>query len=206
MKIKVCGLKHYQNVRSLSELDIDYVGFIFYKKSPRYFNDNLSFDEMRSISKSVKKAGVFVDEKTYAIINAIAHYDLDIIQLHGNESPQICSELRVYSPLIKAFGLSNEFDFETLREYENVVDYLLFDTSTENKGGSGKTFNWELLRKYNLKTPFFLSGGISNEHIQQIKAIDHSQLIGLDLNSKFESKPGMKDVEKVKEFIQQIKN
>ena len=206
MKIKVCGLKHYQNIKSISELDIDFIGLIFYKKSQRYINQNLSFDEVRAIPNSVKKVGVFVDEDDYAIINTIAHFELDYVQLHGNESPETCKELKKYAGVIKAFGLSDSFNFELLNEYQGLVDYFLFDTATESKGGSGKIFNWEILKKYKLNIPFFLSGGISTAHIADIETIKHPQLIGLDVNSKFEIEPGLKDAEQVKEFIQHIKN
>ena len=149
MKLKVCGLKHPHNIRDLIELPIDFMGFIFYEKSPRYIDQNLSFDFMRSIPKAIKKVGVFVNEKPYAIFNQIAHYDLDMVQLHGDETVEVCSELKNHVKVIKAFQINADFDFNNLEKYLPVVDYFLFDTPTVNYGGSGQSFNWEILKNYN---------------------------------------------------------
>lgn len=203
MKVKVCGLKDYENILNVIISGADYVGFIFHKSSPRYFNDALSFDEVRAIK--VKKVGVFVNEGIYSVIDKIAHYDLDLVQLHGGEAPEYCCEVRKYAKIIKSFGVSDEFDFDVLKRYVSKVDYFLFDTLTLNYGGSGKTFNHHLLQKYNLNVPFFLSGGISLEHSKSIKQLGIKQLVGVDLNSKFESSPGIKEAYKIKQFINQLK-
>lgn len=204
MKLKVCGLKHQSNIEELMQLSIDYMGFIFYKKSPRFVDENLSFDFMRSIPKHIKKVGVFVDESSYSICNKIAHYDLDMVQLHGNESSELCKELKPHVKVMKAFQINDNFDFNQLKNYLSVVDYFLFDSPTVNYGGSGNTFNWQVLEKYKYDIPFFLSGGISEEHIELIKQLNIPQLIGIDINSKFEIEPGLKNTNKIKEFITKL--
>lgn len=201
MKLKVCGLKHQYNIEELMQLPIDYMGFIFYKKSPRFVAENLSFDFVRTISKHIKKTGVFVNESSYSIFNHIAHYDLDMVQLHGNETIELCTELRPYVKVMKAFQIQDNFDFKKLAAYTSAVDYFLFDTPTANYGGSGKLFNWQLLKNYNYNIPFFLSGGISEDHIEKIKQLNIPQLVAVDINSKFETEPGLKNTEHIKQFI-----
>ena len=205
MKIKVCGLKYLSNIVDITETGVDFIGMIFYNKSPRYVNGSLSFDEARQINSNVKKVGVFVNENSYSVINAIAHYNLDIVQLHGKESQEYCKKLRQYVKVMKAFGIDEQFNFERLCEYKESVDYFLFDNETPDYGGSGKSFNHGLLHKYNLDIPFFISGGISLENIQAIKQLSIKQLYGVDINSKFETSPGLKDVNKVKQFVNQLK-
>lgn len=204
MKLKICGLKHEHNIRELIQLPIDYMGFIFYKKSPRFIAANLSFDFMRTIPKHIKKVGVFVNESSYSIFDKIAHYDLDIVQLHGNESPELCAELKPHVKVIKAFHMNDDFDLKQLENYLHVVDYFLFDTPTANYGGSGKAFNWQILNKYTYKIPFFLSGGIREGHIEEIKKLNIPQLVAIDINSKFEKEPGLKNTEQVKLFINKL--
>ena len=201
MKLKVCGLKHEQNIKELMQLPIDYMGFIFYKKSPRFVAENLSFDFLRIIPKHIKKVGVFVNETNYSIFNQVAHYDLDMVQLHGDETPEICAELKTQVKVMKAFQINDGFDFIQLEKYMPVVDYFLFDSPTVNYGGSGKSFNWQALKKYNYNIPFFLSGGINEEHIEEIKQLNIPQLAAIDINSKFEIEPGLKNTIQVKQFI-----
>jgi phosphoribosylanthranilate isomerase len=203
MKIKVCGLKYPNNLNEVSKSGADFVGMIFYDKSPRFVDGSVSFDEARTIK--THKVGVFVNEPIYSVLNTIAHYDLNLVQLHGSESPEYCQELKSYSKIIKAFGIDADFDFQMLKSYENNVDYFLFDTSTPNYGGSGEQFDWDLLKNYRLNVPFFLSGGISSENIQTLKQLNITQLYGIDINSKFEISAGLKDVNKVKQFIDQLK-
>jgi len=201
MKLKVCGLKHEHNIKDLIQLPIDYIGFIFYKKSPRFVEENLSFDFVSSIPKYIKKTGVFVNESSSSISDHIAHYDLDMVQLHGNESPELCAELKPYVKVMKAFQIQDGFYFKQLESYLTVVDYFLFDSATANYGGSGKLFNWQILKNYKYNIPFFLSGGISEEHIEEIKQLNIPQLVAIDINSKFEIEPGLKNTEQVKQFI-----
>lgn len=206
MKLKVCGLKYQSNIEELRNLSIDYMGFIFYKKSPRYVDNELDFDFMRSIPKHIKKVGVFVNESNFSILNSVAHYDLNLIQLHGGEFPEICKELKPHVKIMKAFQINDTFDFKILENYLSVVDYFLFDSPTPNYGGSGKSFNWRVLEKYTYNTPFFLSGGISEEQIDDIKALQIPQLMAIDINSKFETEPGLKNTELVKQFIIKLNN
>jgi phosphoribosylanthranilate isomerase len=202
MKIKVCGLNNYENITNVIIAGADYVGFIFHKGSPRYFNGALSFDEVRKIK--TKKVGIFVNEDLYSVLDKVAHYDLDLVQLHGSELPEYCSELRKYVKTIKAFGIDGNFDFDVINEYAASVDYFLFDTFTAMHGGSGKNFDHNLLQKYGSDVPFFLSGGISLESINNIRQLNFKQLIGLDLNSKFEISPGIKEASKIKQFIKRL--
>lgn len=206
MKLKVCGLKHEHNIMELMQLPIDYMGFIFYKKSPRFVGENLSFDFVRTILKHIKKTGVFVNESNYSIFNHIAHYDLDIVQLHGNETPELCAELKPYVKVMKAFQIKDDFDFKQLESYLPVVDYFLFDTPTPNYGGSGNAFNWQILKNYKYNIPFILSGGISDEHIDEIKRLNISQLLAIDINSKFETEPGLKNTNQIEQFINKLNN
>lgn len=206
MKLKVCGLKHQNNIEELSSLSIDYMGFIFYKKSPRYIDNEIDFDFMKSVPKSIKKVGVFVNENSHSIISSVTNYDLDLIQLHGEESAEFCKELKANVKIIKAFQITETFDFRILGSYLDSVDYFLFDTPTENYGGCGQSFNWKILEKYNYSTPFFLSGGINEEHIEELKKIKFPQLMAIDINSKFETEPGLKNIERVKQFILKLNN
>ncbi len=204
MKLKVCGLKFEENIADLMQLPINYMGFIFYKKSPRYVGEDLSFDFVRSIPKHIKKVGVFVNEDCTAVFNRISHYDLAIVQLHGDETPEICAELKPHVQIMKAFQIHDNFDFKLLENYIPVVDYFLFDSSTPNYGGSGKQFNWQLLKNYKYHIPFFLSGGIGEEHAEELKQLNLPQLKAIDINSKFETEPGLKQTEQIKQFIIQL--
>lgn len=208
MKIKVCGMKNPNNIEELSSLSINYMGFIFYPKSPRYIA-GLKPEILNILSDSTKRVGVFVNEKVASLFKTIEKYGLDAVQLHGNETPQYCEDLIETFPeitIIKALSISDIKDIEKTNEYEELCDYFLFDTKTSQYGGSGQKFNWEILNSYKGNKPFFLSGGISMEDIEEIKNIQHPNLYGLDLNSKFESEPGLKDLYLVKRFIKKIKN
>lgn len=206
MKLKVCGLKYEDNVKELSSLAIDYMGFIFYKKSPRYIDAQLSFDFIRTLPSHIKKVGVFVNESCYSVLNTVAHYNLDYVQLHGDESEKVCAELKPFVKVIKAFRVNDDFDFKNLEKYVPHVDAFLFDTDTKNYGGSGLQFNWDILKNYQINTPFFLSGGIDETSIEKLKVVNHPQLHTIDINSKFEIEPGLKNSEKIKQFIVKIKD
>jgi len=197
MRIKICGLKHPDNIKAVAALSPDYMGFICYSPSPRYADD-LEAETLAAIPGSVYKTAVFVNENAETIANIASTYNFDAIQLHGNEDPEFCASLRDNAIIIKAFGLDEKFDFEQLNEFEGSVDYFMFDTKTDKHGGSGQTFDWSLLDQYTLDIPFFLSGGLSLENLEGVKAISHPQFYGVDLNSKFEIEPGLKDLEKLK--------
>ncbi|MDB4901541.1 MAG: N-(5-phosphoribosyl)anthranilate isomerase [Mucilaginibacter sp.] len=204
MKIKVCGLKDPENIRAVSNFVPDYMGFIFYGNSPRFIND-VPFEQLNNIPASIFKTAVFVNESAERINELIDKYSFDAIQLHGNESPEFCNSFKDKVKVIKAFGLNNSFNFEQLAAYKNKVDFFLFDTKTDIHGGSGKTFDWSILNKYILDVPFFLSGGLSLDNLEEIKNISHPQFYGVDLNSKFETEPGIKNIEKLEKAFDIIK-
>ena len=189
-KIKICGMKYSENILEVSQLLPDYLGFIFYEKSSRFFDG-----EIPEISKSIKKVGVFVNATLEEIKSKIKKYDLDLIQLHGNETPEFCSNLMQEGiKVIKVFSVDDDFDFQILETYENVCDYFLFDTKGKLHGGNGFTFNWQILEKYKSKKPLFLSGGIGIEEIAKIKTLN-LPIFAIDVNSKFEMEPGLKNVQ-----------
>lgn len=201
MKIKVCGMKYPDNINELATLPIDMIGLIFYPKSPR-FVDSLSCQSLPNI----KKVGVFVNANQNDIIDIAFRYGLDYIQLHGNESPEVCRALRSVGIVIKAFSISVSADFEQTKEYDSVCDYFLFDTKTPYYGGSGQKFDWNILDSYKGNVPFLLSGGISPNDARSITSISHPQFEGIDLNSRFEVEPGRKNVELLRKFITEIRN
>lgn len=199
--LKICGMKH--NISEVAELQPDYLGFIFYEKSPRFFDG-----EIPSLPLGVKKVGIFVDEKISKVIELTNKHSLDFIQLHGNESKEYVLDLQWYlvfsNTLVwKAFSIDDDFDLKQLSVFENKVDKFLFDTKGKEKGGNGTTFNWEVLKKYTLKKPFILSGGIGLEEMDSLKELLKTDLpiYAIDVNSKFEIEPGMKDVSKLKKLI-----
>ena len=197
MKIKVCGMRDPENIKAVTALQPDYIGFIFYGKTPRFVGD-IDVNVLNEIPLGINKVAVFVNETVENIRSVIDKYDFDFIQLHGNETPAFCKSLKDDAIVIKAFGIDKKFDFEQLSRYKNKADMFLFDTKTDIHGGSGQTFNWRLLNQYKLNLPFFLSGGISPDNLDEIKNIHHPQFYGVDLNSKFEVSPGLKDIEKLK--------
>ncbi len=205
LKIKVCGLSEAQNISDIAYLKPDMMGFIFYEKSERYAGILSNFKLLKNIPKNIQKAGVFVNSQASEITKICNNYSLDIIQLHGNESPETCKQLTEGRIVIKAFSVSNKFDFNSCKEYENCCDYFLFDTKGEKYGGNSIKYNWDILKKYKGKTRFFLSGGLGPEDIDDIKSLNHGQLVGVDINSRFETEPGMKDVSLVKKFITRIR-
>jgi len=205
MKIKVCGMKHAANIAEVANLRPDYLGFIFYPKSPRLISE-VSAELIKYVPADIKTVGVFVNEEIDEVKLKTTKHQLKAVQLHGTESVAYCAELKsIGVEVIKAFGVHPEFDFKQLERYAPVVDYFLFDTQTPAHGGSGKVFDWGLLKDYQLDQPYFLSGGIGVEHAQQIKTIQDPRLYAIDVNSKFELEPGLKDVEQLKEFFDNVK-
>ena len=205
MKLKICGMKY--NTLEVAVLQPDYLGFIFYSKSPRDFEGL----EIPSIPVGIKKVGVFVDAE-YAFAKAcIEKYKLDVVQLHGNESPEYIVALKEKLTTKdvqwwKVFGIKDTFDFEKLTSYKGLVDAFLFDTKGKEKGGNGYTFDWRVLGNYTSKTPIILSGGIGLEELEKIKVIFATDLpiMALDVNSRFEVEPGLKDIEKLEKFKEAI--
>ena len=207
MKLKVCGLKNEENILQMLGCNPDYIGFIFYAKSPRYVGKELSVEFTQSI-KTTKKVGVFVNENEVTILDIASRYGLDFVQLHGNETAEFCNEIRESVPVIKAFQIDEDFNFSMLEEYESACDYFLFDSKSQQFGGSGNVFNWKKLDEYNLQKPFFLSGGIDLENIDEVLHLksQYSNLIAIDVNSRFETESGIKDIEKIKLVSNKIKN
>ncbi|MDX2189781.1 MAG: phosphoribosylanthranilate isomerase [Bacteroidota bacterium] len=202
MKLKVCGMLDSLNIKELIQLSPDFIGFIFYNLSKRNATHILDPHFTNSIPPQIKKIGVFVDEEIIQIKKIVEKYHLDGLQLHGNELPQYCEEVKKSIPglnIIKAFGMDDQFDFETLNEYAKCCDYFLFDTKGKSAGGNGIKFNWNILTKYHLKTPYFLSGGIDLGDINDIIKMQKTQpqLYAIDVNSKFELSPGLKDLSKI---------
>jgi phosphoribosylanthranilate isomerase len=201
LQIKVCGLKNSDEINKIDELQLtNYLGLIFYEKSPRNFQG-----DSPKLNNS-KKVGVFVNENRLVIFEKARKYHLDFVQLHGNESPEFCHLVNEKIPVIKVFHLKENFPFSVLNKYVGHAKYFLFDTPSPEKGGTGRKFDWTLLNKYNGETPFFLSGGLGPNDIDIIEQINHPKLIGLDLNSRFEIKPGSKNIDLLKIFINGINN
>ncbi len=204
MKIKVCGLKYPGNIKEVTGLSPDYVGFICYSPSPRYATE-LNAETLDNLPDAIEKTAVFVNEDAETIQKLVENYNFDAIQLHGNESPEFCKSFKDKVTVIKAFGIGEGFDFTRLNLFAGSVDYFLFDTKTDKHGGSGLTFDWAILDNYKLDVPFFLSGGLSPENLAEVKAIKHPQFYGVDLNSKFELEPGLKDINKLKKAFELLR-
>jgi len=201
------------NIIDLAQLKPDYLGLIFYSHSKR-FAENLDKGILNSLPDSIKLTGVFVNETIDGVLKKIVEYDLNAVQLHGSESETFCQQLRdllsIKMPLrkvevIKAFGISPDFDFNQLERFSDAVDYFLFDTKTTEHGGSGIVFDWKVLDKYSGKKPYFLSGGLSPENISEISNFELEKPYGIDLNSKFELMPGVKDINSLKSAFELIR-
>ena len=210
MKLKVCGLTQLSQIQELISLNVDFLGFIFYEKSPRYVLHHLSLKEIAEIPH-FGKVGVFVNESIKAIVEITTESQLDIIQLHGNENEKFILQLRQILgnniKIIKVIRIGNQsFDElqKTINQQPSSVNYLLFDTDSKAFGGTGKTFDWQILNEIEIPIPYFLSGGISLENIHQLSTINQ-QPLALDINSKFETEPGIKNLEKIKNFTQIVK-
>jgi phosphoribosylanthranilate isomerase len=204
MKIKVCGMKYKENIEQVVSLRPDFMGFIFHDSSKRYVTEDF---QMPASHTEIKKVGVFVNADADYIIDKINKYNLDCIQLHGSEQPYFCRQMQRITCIIKAFGIDEHFDFHTLEAYKDTCNYFLFDTKTPAHGGSGQQFDWQLLKKYHYNVPFFLSGGLDLRQIPEIKdlALTYPLLVGIDVNSRFEIGPGMKDIDKLHELIHAIR-
>lgn len=203
MKLKVCGLTQLEQIKELIDLRIDFLGFIFYEKSPRYVLNHLSLKDIAQINHQAK-VGVFVNESVKGIVEIVSEAQLDIIQLHGDEDEKFIALLRKFIgndiKIIKVIRVGESLNLAN--DYPNV-DFLLFDTDSKAYGGTGKTFNWQLINQSKLDLPYFLSGGISSENTEWIKNLNQKPMV-LDINSKFEIEPGNKDINKIKEFKNQI--
>ena len=198
MIVKVCGMREAENIRKVEALDIDLIGFIFWPKSSRYVSERPAY-----LPTNCKRVGVFVDEDI-EVVKKIAHdYALDYIQLHGHESTAYCAQLKGLK-LIKAFNIATAKDFEQTKSYEKLVDYFLFDAKGKSVGGNGTKFEWSVLDDYHGPTPFILSGGIGPDDATSIRRFHHPQLAGIDLNSRFELAPGLKNVIALQKFLNEL--
>ncbi|MCU0340309.1 MAG: phosphoribosylanthranilate isomerase [Spirosomaceae bacterium] len=203
MKLKVCGMRDTANITELLELKPDFVGFIFYDKSARYVADTLDEALLRSFPKAIKKVGVFVNANLDTILKIVKKYDLSYVQLHGNETPDFCRLLKSRGVnIIRAFSIDESFNFWSLNNYKPHCDYFLFDAKGPNPGGNGVAFDWEILKRYDNEKPFFLSGGLSLDNIAQVADLKGLKIYGLDVNSKFETSPAMKDIEKLRQLVE----
>lgn len=205
-KIKICGMKHPENILEIAALQPDYLGFIFYAKSPRYVEN-----EIPTLDQSIQKVGVFVNATLEEIMEKVTTHVLNLVQLHGEESPEFCSSLQQKKlKVIKSFNIDKPFNFNILNKYFNSCDHFLFDTKGTNYGGNGTTFDWRILEKYSLDKPYLLSGGIGPDNITDLKDFfqkDYAkQCIAIDSNSQFEIEPGLKNPETIKTFMQNFKH
>lgn len=201
VKLKICGMKEIKNIKEISTLNPDYLGFIFWEKSKR----NMTLDSIPELHETTKKVGVFVDASIQEIATKINQYQLDIIQLHGNEPVIFCKNVKKLGvEVIKVFSMASNFNFSVVKEYVFAVDYFLFDTKGKLPGGNGITFDWNILENYHYNIPFFLSGGIGNTEIDGLKEFLKSpaakKCYGIDVNSRFEKKPGIKNKIKLQKF------
>jgi len=197
-------MKYPANITEVLAIKPDYLGFIFYESSKRYV-ENLAPEFVRELT-AIKKVGVFVNASVAAVEQAIDRYGLDMVQLHGQEEPAFVADVGAFGvEVIKAFGITDGFDWLQLEPYERVANYFLFDTKTPAHGGSGKQFDWSLLRRYHLQKPYFLSGGLSAENMNEAIALKDPRLFAIDVNSKFESRPGFKDVQLLETALLKIK-
>ena len=190
-----------ENIQAVEQLGIDRMGFILYPPSPRYLASPPSY-----LPTTCKRVGVFVNETKERIKEQIERFQLTTVQLHGSESPNDCKEIKSLGvEVIKVFSIAEEKDVKQTHNYKGICDYFLFDTKSEQKGGSGRTFPWEVLNAYHGETPFLLSGGLSTAHLTALRAFSHPQLVGYDLNSCFETAPGIKDTDLLATFLQELK-
>ncbi|TDD97015.1 phosphoribosylanthranilate isomerase [Flavobacterium cellulosilyticum] len=206
MKLKICGMKYPENIIEVGALLPDYMGFIFWEESARYFDGIIP-----ALPESIKKTGVFVNASLEYILDKIKLHDLQAIQLHGHETVEFCEILKKNTPkgldIIKVFSILDTFDFAVINSFEKVCDFFLFDTKGKLPGGNGTTFDWKILEKYPSTKPFFLSGGIGLDEIEAVKEILKTNLpvYAIDINSKFEIEPGLKNTEKLSSFKHNLK-
>lgn len=196
-----------ENISGIASAFPDFMGFIFYPKSKRFVGDGFSVKTVQIVPESVKKVGVFVDELPEKVMEISKKLGLEVVQLHGNETPEYCREIRDSGlTVFKAFSVDDQFEFPKLKAYSGACDYFLFDTKGHVPGGTGKKFSWKLLENYQGDVPFFLSGGIGPDDLKAIRHFSHPRWRGIDINSGFEIEPALKDVKKVTDFIQEIRS
>jgi phosphoribosylanthranilate isomerase len=209
MKIKVCGITSFEQLQQIQALGVEYAGMIFYEGSKRNAIHKLSSERDLIKNSSINKVGVFVNADYDTIIKTIDDYGLLAVQLHGDETDEFCLELMDLVKVIKVFKLKDQKNIdEMIESFQNVCHFFLFDTSSGDEGvhgGTGEKFNWDLLAKSSIKKPFFLSGGIGPDDAEKVRAIKHDYLYGIDINSRFEKEPGIKDINLIENFIKEVR-
>ena len=202
MKLKVCGMREKNNIISLADLKPNYIGFIFWISSTRYVDQSTP-----SLPEAIKKTGVFVDATIDFIQSMVQNHELKAVQLHGEETPDYCSIIQKFGvEVIKSFSIKDQFDYNKISTYEDYCDYYLFDTKGKLPGGNGYVFDWTLLNAYPSEKPFFLSGGIGSNELIKIKNLINTSLplYSIDVNSKFEYSPGLKNIDLIRQFKKQL--
>ena len=202
MKVKVCGITTKEQLLALNQLDVDMVGFNFYPASKRYIAPDTSLD--LNLDLNFTRVGVFVNSDLNNILEKKALFDLDYAQLHGDEDIHFCKALANDIKIIKVWRVRDELEEELIQPFDELIDYHLFDTYTKAYGGSGERFDWDLLSELKLKKPIILSGGISSAHAEELKGLTNNNIWGVDINSGFEVSPGVKDIDMIKSFINQL--
>jgi phosphoribosylanthranilate isomerase len=211
MRIKVCGMTKAEQVLQLDELGVEFAGFIFYPKSPRYVLSHMSKEQLKKLKgKHINKVGVFVNTPVEEVLQLVDACGLYLVQLHGDENPRYCEQIANYVTVVKAFRLrEGEEILWRAKDYQDAADMFLFDTEGAGYGGTGKKFNWDILKGGNVRKPFFLSGGIQPEDVELLKAFEQESvakdLFAVDINSKFELAPGLKDMNKIQAFVKALK-
>lgn len=203
MKLKICGITDKSDIAGIVNLNPDFLGFIFYSGSKRNVSDRLKRIPFEIIPKSINKVAVFVNENTRTIENIVLKYGFSHVQLHGNESPEQCKEVQGFASVIKVFRVQQAIPTK-IGDYEGYCDYFLFDTYGKEYGGNGEPFNHSIISDYNLSTPFILSGGIDPQDALYLNKLTFPKLYAVDVNSRFESEPGLKDIGKLEQFIKQL--
>jgi len=195
MQVKICGMREAANLRDISGLSPDFVGFIFYAKSVRFVAEVLDAEALRALPPTMRKVGVFVDADLPEVLATAARYGLDYVQLHGHETPAYCQAAHAQGlRVIKAFSIGDSFDFSALAAYAPFCELFLFDTKGAQPGGNGTAFDWSLLADYQGTTPFLLSGGLGPDNAHELRQFQHPRLAGYDFNSQLETSPAFKDV------------
>jgi phosphoribosylanthranilate isomerase len=211
MRIKVCGMTKAEQVLQLDELGVEFAGFIFYPKSPRYVLSHMSKEQLKKLKgKHINKVGVFVNSPVEEVLQMVDACGLYLVQLHGDENPRYCEQIANYVTVVKAFRLREGEDILwRAKDYQDAADMFLFDTEGAGYGGTGKKFNWDILKGGTVRKPFFLSGGIQPEDVELLKAFEQESvakdLFAVDINSKFELAPGLKDMNKIQAFVKELK-
>ncbi|TXK51916.1 phosphoribosylanthranilate isomerase [Pontibacter qinzhouensis] len=204
MLVKVCGMREPENVQQIAAFHPAFMGFIFYPGSRRFAGKAADLAFLKQLPDNIKRVGVFVNEQELEMKRLVKDLELDLVQLHGHEAPELCAAMQAAGvEVIKAFSVDDSFNFSELNAYTNCTDYFLFDTKGKEYGGNGITFDWQVLENYHLHKPYLLSGGLNLENIANISSISRKPF-ALDINSGFETKPGLKDVEKVKILFEKL--